>query len=757
LSLSDEIETRTALRVCPMCESTCGLQITLAGSHVVRTEGDVDDVFSRGFMCPKGASLGEIHDDPDRLRRPVVRRGDEFVEVTWDEAFERVRELFDAITQEHGRESIAMYFGNQIAHTLSGLLYPRAFLKTLGSPNLYTASSVDALSKDLSNGLLYGDRNTLAVPDLDRTDFLVVIGANPIESNGSLTTAPGWPRRLRALQERGGELVVIDPVRTRTAELADLHLRPRVGSDAALLASIVQVLFEEDLVDLGRLADFVTHVDEVRAATEGMTPEALEAYTSLPAASVRELGRRLAAADGAAVYARLGTTATRFGSIASWLVDVLNILTGNLDREGGSMFPLPASGSTNTQGTSRFGPPLKRGRFSTRVSGVPELFGELPLALMPEEIDTPGAGRYRGLLLIAGNPVVSCPDSERLERALGTLDALIAVDPYINDSTRHAHVILPPPSHLEKSHFDTHFAMWSVRNTARYSPALLPLEAGQLHEWEILCRLASAFDGNTATIEEIDDRLIRSLIKAEARDTASPIHGVPVDDIVGALEPRLGPERILDFRLRIGPYGDAFGRRDGTLRLDLLQQHPHGIDFGPMEPRLPDVLRTPEGVIDLAPALLVEDLARLRDDISAGPQEGLVLIGRRHLRSKNSWLHNVPSLMTGRDRSRLHIHPDDARARGLRSGSRATVSTPLSSVEVLVEVSARMAPGVVSLPHGWLHRPDEVRLATASSRPGVNKNRIIPTEIDVPSGNAVFNGVPVEVTLCPPAGGAPTA
>lgn len=737
--------TRRVLRICPLCESTCGLEITLSGGHVLRTSGDAHDVLSKGFMCPKGATLGELHDDADWLRQPVIRHGDEFVPVSWDEAFEKVRQLVDDLAEKHGRESFAVYFGNQIGHNLAGLLYPRAFLKTLGTPNLYTASSLDGRPKDLTNGLLYGDRNTLAVPDLDRTEFLVVVGANPMESNGSLTTAPGWPRRLRDLQARGGEFVVIDPVRTRTAEFADQHIRPRVGSDAAMLISIARVLFEESLVEPGRL-EFVVNVDQLRTATEGFSPEDVEDYVSVPASVVRDLARRLAASPRAAVYGRIGTTATRYGSIASWMVDVLNILTGNLDREGGAMFPLPASGSANTQGRSRFGSPPRMGRFHTRVSHAPEQFGELPTALLAEEIDTPGLGQYHGLLLIAGNPVVACPNAERMERAMGMLDAVIAVDPYINDTTRHAHVILPPPSPLQRSHFDTHFAMWSVRNTARYSPAALPLETGQLHEWEIMCRLASAFEGGEASVEEIDERLIQSLIAAETRQQGSPIYQMPTAQVLAALAPRRGPERILDFRLRAGPYGDAFGQASGTLTLDLLEQHPHGIDFGPMKSRLPEVLRTPDGTIDIAPPLLMGDLDRLRQTVTDGPGEGLVLIGRRQLRSKNSWMHNVPSLMTGRDRSRLQIHPDDAASRGLETGSLAKVSTVLGSLEVRVERTDRMAPGVVSLPHGWLHSPSAVRQSTAASQPGVNGNRIVPTELDIPSGNAVFNGIDVEVT-----------
>ncbi|MEI2713808.1 MAG: molybdopterin-dependent oxidoreductase [Nocardioides sp.] len=690
-----------------------------------------------------------LHDDPDALRQPVIREGEEFRTVSWDKAFDKVAELVGKVLDEHGPEAMAVYLGNPVGHNLAGLLYPRAFIAPLGTPNLYTASTLDQRPKDLASGLMYGDRYTLAVPDLDRTDFLIILGANPMESNGSLATAPGWPRRLRALQERGGEFVVVDPVLTRTAEFADQHLRPRVGSDAALLTSMAHVLFDEDLVDLGRLEEFVLNVDDVRAAVADFSPERLEGWTAIPAEVVRDLTRRLAGARRAVVYGRIGTATTLFGSIASWMVEVLNTLTGNLDRVGGAMFPNPPSGSINTQGTPRFGPPMRTGRFRTRVSNAPELFGELPTALLSQEIDTPGPGQYRGMILISGNPVVSNPNSERMDAAMASLDALIAVDPYITDSTRHAHVILPPPSALQRSHLDVHFAMWSVRNTARYSPAVLPLEPGQLEEWEIMCRLGAIFEGKGASIADIDDNLVRYLIAREAKQPESPIHGLAVDEVMAALEPRTGPERILDFRLRVGPYGDGFGHGTGTLTMDLLEQHPHGIDFGPMQPRLPDVLRTPTGMVDLAPEILVNDLDRLSRAVDEGPVEGLVLIGRRHLRSNNSWMHNVPNLMTGRDRSRLQMNSDDAAARGLITGSLARATTKTSSVDVLVEVTDRMAQGVVSLPHGWVHGSGPIGMRTAASRPGVNSNRLASSDLDVPSWNAILSGIPLEVSAAP--------
>jgi anaerobic selenocysteine-containing dehydrogenase len=737
---------RVALRTCPLCEATCGLSIALSGDRVLRITGDEQDVFSKGYLCPKGTTLGDLHTDPDRLRGPVVKRNGVFVPVGWDEAFSEVARLFRPLLADPGPDCIGVYLGNPIGHNLSGLIYPRVFLKALRSRNLYTASTLDQRPKDLSNALLYGERYTLAVPDIDRTQFMVVLGANPMVSNGSLATAPGWPRRLKALVARGGRLVVIDPVRTLTAELAHQHIAPRVGTDAALLLAMVHVLFDEGLVRMGRLTDHVHGVEELQELAQPFNPERLAAYTGVACETVRTLTRAFAASSAACIYGRIGTTATRFGSISSWLIDAINVLTGNLDRIGGAMFPMPATGSANTRGRPGQGRGFVMGRHHTRVRRAPELFGELPTSCLAEEIDTPGSGRYRGLLLVGGNPVVSAPSSARLDAALPGLDAIVAIDPYINDTTRHAHVILPPPSPLQRSHYDLHFTQWSVQNVAKYSPAPLPLEPGQLDEWQIMCRLASAVDGSNQSVGRVDERLVESIVRAGVQDESSVVFGVSVDRILEQLAPRTGPERILDYMLRVGPYGDGFGQTPSGLTLEKLQQNPHGIDLGPMEPRLPEVLRSGDGKIHLAPSLLMQDVGRLRLDIDVGPATGLQLVGRRHVRSNNSWMHNIPSLMTGKERCTLMMHPVDAQERDLQTGATACVTTTTGEIQVVVQVSDRMARGVVSLPHGWLHDGLDTRLSTARLRPGANSNRLADGQaVDRPSWTSVLNGFPVEV------------
>jgi anaerobic selenocysteine-containing dehydrogenase len=733
----------TVFRTCPLCEATCGLELTIRDGAVTRIRGDSDDVFSHGFICPKGTALGHLHDDPDRLRAPMVRRDGDLRPAPWEEAFAEVAGRLPGIIERHGRDAVAVYLGNPNVHNLSGLLYGRVLLRALGTRNLFTASTVDQRPKEISSALMFGTMYTHAVPDLDRASYLLLLGANPMESNGSLATAPDWPGRLRGILQRGGRIVVVDPKRTRTAERASEHLPIRPGTDAQFLMAMVHTLFAEGLVDLGAAEEFVSGVDVIEGLARDFPPEAVAGRCGIDAATIRRHARALATAPRAAVYGRIGTCTQEFGTIASWLVDVLNVLTGNLDRPGGAMFAKPAAGAPNTIGAPRFGRETRIGRWRSRVRGLPETFGELPVSCLAEEIETPGEGQVRALVTIAGNPALSAPNSGRLQRALGSLEFVVCVDPYVNETTRFADVILPPPSPLARGHYDLGFYLFSLRNVANYSPPVFPLGPGQLDEWQILSKLALIAQGlgSDADPALADELAIRAVVGRAVADPHSPFHQRDTDDVLAELAPRTGPERILDFMLRAGPY---------RLTLDTLLQHPHGVDLGPLEPRLPEVLRTPSGMVELAPEPLVADVPRLRASLArpaGGDQRGLVLIGRRHLRSNNSWMHNVGPLVKGRTTCTLQINPSDALGLDLADGGAARVSSRTGSLVVPVELTDAVAPGVVSLPHGWGHDLQGVELAVAQAHPGANSNLLADDQrYDELSGNAVLNGIPVTVT-----------
>ncbi len=733
----------THYRTCPFCEATCGLEIETEGREVVSVRGDAEDVLSRGFICPKAYGIKQLHEDPDRLTTPLVRRDGELVEASWDEAFEEIERRLAPLIAEHGKNSVAVYIGNPNAHNLSALLYTPVWLRVLGSQNVFSASTVDQMPKQVAAGEMFGAMLSIPVPDLDRCEHLLVLGANPLVSNGSLLTSPDMRGKLRAIRERGGRVVVVDPRRTRTAEEASEHHFIRPGADALLLAALACTIVEEGLERSERLQEQVNGLDEARAFVREFTPEAVAAACGIEAEEIRRMARELAAAERGAVYGRMGTTTQEFGTLASWLVEVLNVLTGNLDREGGAMFTRAAAGQKNSAGAGGSGKGVRFGRWASRVRGLPETFGELPVAALAEEIDTPGEGQVRALVTLAGNPLVSTPNAERLARAVEGLDLVISIDIYVNETTRHADVILPAPEPLEKAHYDLALYQLAVRNVANYSPAVFESEVPA--EWRTLLRLAAliAGQGPDADVDAFDSMVIATLIQRELADPGSRLAGRDADELLRELEPRTGPERMLDFMLRAGPYG---------LTLDQLEQNPHGIDLGPLEPRLPDLLRTPSGRIELAPEPILADGERLRAALERERNGGLVLIGRRQLRSNNSWMHNLPALVKGKDRCTLLVHPDDADRLGLADGGRALVRSAAGQIEAPVELTDEIMPGVVSLPHGWGHDEEGMRLGVASAHAGVNSNVLADeTAVDPLSGNAVLNGIPVELA---PAGGA---
>jgi anaerobic selenocysteine-containing dehydrogenase len=732
----------TALRICPFCEATCGLTLTISDGRVTAARGDRDDVFSAGFICPKGASFGELDNDPDRLTQPLIRRDGVLTEGTWDEAYAVITERLGAVIGEHGGASVGVYLGNPNAHTIAGSLYAPLIIRGLGTRQVFSASTLDQMPKHVALGLTFGSPIAFTVPDLDRTDYLVIIGANPLVSNGSLATAADFPGKLRALRKRGGRLTVIDPARTRTAELADRHLAPRPGTDAALLFAIVHVLFEEDLVALGALADHVTGVEQLRALADEFSPEAVAPACGVGADEIRELARELAAAPTAAVYGRMGTSTVEFGTIGSWLVDVINILTGNLDRPGGAMFALGAAAPAPRP--PKPGRGFKTGRWASRVSGYPEVLSELPAAALAEEIDTAGEGQIKAMITIAGNPVLSAPDGDRLDLALDRVDFMLSIDPYLNETTRHADVILPPPPPARSAHFDVALNNLAVRNNVRYSSPALPTD-GRPDEPEILSRLALILygigaDGDPALV---DAQVIATTLAKEVADADSPVAGRDVEELTSMLYGGPGYERRLDMMLRLGPYGDAFGTKPDGLTMERLKANPHGIDLGPLKPRVPEILRTPSGRIELAPEPIVADVARLREALgrTAG---GFLLIGRRHLRSNNSWMHNLPALSGGSNRCTLQIHPDDAAELGLTDI--AVIKGPGGELLAPIEVDDGMRRGVVSLPHGWGHDRGGTGQELAAGRPGVNVNQLNDgTHLDPLSGTAVLNGIPVDI------------
>jgi anaerobic selenocysteine-containing dehydrogenase len=749
---SRRIPVRTAYRTCPLCEATCGLEITVdADDQIVRIRGDQDDVFSKGFICPKGSTLKQLHEDPDRLRRPLVKRNGVHVEVSWDEAWQVVRDGLASVIDAHGRSALAVYMGNPGAHNLASMTFNRAVNLALGSFNRFSASTVDQMPKHVAGGFMFGTGITIPVPDIDHTDYLLMFGANPHASNGSLCTAPDFPGRMRAIQERGGKIVVVDPRRTKTADASDEWLPIIPGTDVVFVAALINELFATGAADVGaHVRSHVVGVDELKSAVASFTPEVAEDVCGIDAATCRRIAAELAAAPTAAVYGRIGVNTVEFGTATAWLIDALNTVTGNLDKRGGAMFTLPAAGPVTSVGGKPGGSGFTIGKGHTRVRQYPEVFGEYPVAALGEEILTPGVGQIRALISLAGNPVLSTPNSEQLDKALDNLDFMVSVDIYLNETSRHADVVLPPPSQLQRDHYDISLLRLAVRNVANYSPAVLPMEDGQWDEWEILAKLAGILQtlDTSVSVGDVDDLAVTEMLGGLVKNSSSNIFGRDVDEILGLLaaDGLRGPTRILDIMLQTGPYGAAYGSNPSGVSVRALLDAPHGIDFGALEPRIPEILRTPSAKVELCPPLFAENLSKVLARVKKSSDDKLLLVGRRHLKSNNSWMHNMKILTKGSLSCTLQVHPDDAVRLGLSHGSPARVTSRVGSVVAPVEVTDAIRAGVVSLPHGWGHNVRGTKLSVAAEKPGVNSNILTDDErIDELSGNAVLNAIPVTV------------
>jgi anaerobic selenocysteine-containing dehydrogenase len=728
------------------------LEITVKDGAVARIRGDRNDVFSKGFICPKGSTLKQLHEDPDRLRKPLVKRNGVHVEVSWDEAWQEVDRGLMGVINKHGRGAVGAYLGNPNAHNLAPLIYNRVWLQALGTKQRFSASSVDQIPKQVSSGYMFGTPASIAIPDLDRTQYILMLGANPYDSNGSLCTAPDFPGRLEAMRERGGKLVVVDPRKSKTAEHCDEWLAIRPGADALFLAAIANTIFEEGLANVGdHIRPHVAGLDVLPAALKQFTASAVEKSVGIDAETIKRIAREFAAADKALVYGRIGTCTVSFGTTASWLVDVVNTITGNLDREGGVMFTMPAAGGPTTRGQKGTGKGFSIGRGHSRVRKFPEALGEYPVSVLAEEIATPGEGQIKALITAGGNPVLSTPNTLALEESMKSLEFMVSVDIYLNETTRYADVILPSPSQLERSHFDLVFTGFSVRNVANYSEPVFERAADQPDEWEILLKLAGIAQGMGANVDVamVDDFTLDAFIGSISKDSTSPTNGLTAEQIREQLDATgaRGADRMLDLMLRTGPYGDGFGANPNGISLTHMKQHPHGIDFGPLEPRIPEALRTPSGKVELAPEPLLADLPRLAQSMTEFNDEQLVLVGRRHLRSNNSWMHNIEVLVKGKARCTLQMHPNDAQRVGVKEGSVARIASRVGAVDAVVELTSDIRERVVSLPHGWGHDMSGTRMNVAAKRAGVNSNVLTDeNEMDPLSGNSVMNGIPVTIT-----------
>ena len=699
--------TQTHYRACHLCEAICGLVITTKGDEVVSIKGDKQDPVSQGFICPKATAIADIHTDPDRIRQPMKRVGENWEPISWDEAIELTAQKLVETQQQHGANSVGFYAGNPGVHNYGNMTHGPLLRRAVKTRNNYSATSLDQLPHHLTSYAMYGHQSFIPVPDIDRTQLMVIFGGNPLASNGSIMTMPNAPGRFKALQARGGKLVVVDPRRTETANIADQHLFVRPGQDAYVLMAIIHTLFKENWLNVEHLKPVLKDLDQVEAAVAEFDLTLAEKQSGIQASAIKQLAYDLAHTDKAVIYGRMGVSVQRFGALCQWAIQIINMLIGALDSEGGALVPSPAFGYINkgANGAGHFD------LFRSRVSQLPEFAGELPTVALAEEMLTPGEDQIRAMVTIAGNPVISAANASQLDTAFGQLDFYVAIDFYINATTRHAHVILPPTSPLEHDHYDIAFLRLAVHDSARYNPAVFEPAEGALHDWEIF----NALSAKIAQLKGTD------------------------------FKPLPAPDLLVAHGIEHGPYGKEQNPAM-NLTMETLKGAEHGVDLGPLKTGLVQRLNTEDGKIDCAPAFIINDLKRLIDATNEVDTESLLLIGRRHIRSNNSWMHNYHRLVKGKPRWQLMMHPDDLNRLGIDDDSEVVIESRVGQVTTTVLATDEVMPGVVSLPHGWGHKRKGVKLQIAEQQLGVNCNELTDNKlIDELCGNAALNGVPVRV------------
>ena len=695
---------KTHYRTCNLCEAMCGLEIKHTTIDVISIKGDKKDVLSKGHICPKAVALQDLYHDKDRLKTPIKRTENGWIDISWEDAFNEITENIKSIQAKYGKNAVGSYRGNPTVHNIGLMLFGTPFMQSIGSNQKYTATSVDQLPHHFASLMMFGHYLMFPIPDIDRTDFMLIMGGNPAVSNGSIMTAPDFSNRLKKIKKRGGQVVVVDPRFTETSKIANQHLYIKPGTDAFLLLALIHLIFENNLATKGHLINHLNGWGTIKNLVKAYSPKKIAHIVGIEAKAITELALKFATSKTAVCYGRLGLSTQEFGGLCQWLVNVLNCITGNLDAEGGALFTKPAIDVVGmSKMTGKTGSYNKR---QSRVHKLPEFTGEFPVSTLVDEILTPGKDQIKMMITIAGNPVLSTPNGKRLEEAFETLDYMVAIDIYLNETTKHANIILPTTTGLETPLYDLVFHQFAILNTAKYSEALFEKTEEQRHDWEILKALTTKLNKQ---------------------------------------ENPLNLEQTLDYMLQFSSY------QDPKLSVETLKKHPHGIDFGSLKPQLPERLFTEDKKVELAHPLFLKDLERLKTKLENLENESntaypFSLIGRRHLRSNNSWMHNSERLVKGKERCTLLIHSKDANRLQINEGQNVTVTSNVGQVKLPIEITDTMMQGVVSIPHGWGHYRKGTKLSIAQKYAGISLNDLTNSkQIDVLTGNADFSGTKVKI------------
>ena len=704
---------QTHFRTCNLCEAMCGIVIKHDGDKVLSIKGDKDDPFSQGYICPKATALQDLHEDPDRLRQPIERTANGWKEISWPDALDKVAAGIQQVQKKYGKNALGIYLGNPNVHNLGGMLTVRHLLHSLKTRSRFSATSIDQLPHHIVCMHLFGHMLRIPVPDVNRTQYMLIIGGNPLASNGSIMTAPNMRQKLKDIKARDGKVVVIDPRRTETADIASEHHFIRPATDVLLLLAMLNEIYLQGYADKARVNNkamsLAPEIERLADFAKTYTAESVASITGITAVEIKRLVKEFCEAESSVCYGRMGISVQEFGLLSQYLSMIINIVSGRLDEVGGLMFPNPAVDLVNNSG------PGYLGKRHSRVSNLPDFNGDYPVVAMADEMLVEGEGQLKGFITVAGNPVLSTPNGEKLDEALSKLDFMVSFDYFVTETSRHANIILPPVSPLERDHYDVTFNGFAVHNVAKYSPALFTKQKNAKHDWQIYLELAERLDKKAPLATKVERRLVKAL----------------------------GPKTILDQGLKRGPYYHMSLRK--------LKKHPHGMDLGPLKTMLPQALKHKDKQIHLNVDFYQADLERVQDVMEQYDDTQILLIGRRHVRSNNSWLHNSHRLVKGKPRCTLMLHPETAEKHSIKDGQEVKVTSRVGHVTIIAEVTDELMPGVVSIPHGWGHGRKGVKQKIAQAHAGVSVNDLTDdTLIDQLSGNAAVNGVPVQLEAIEP-------
>lgn len=710
-------------RVCNYCEAMCGVKITYdpdapTDDKKIAVKPDKDDPFSQGSMCPKAAALGALYFDPDKLKLPVKKTGDQWQQISWQEAYDTIEKKIKSIRRTYGENSIASYMGNPIVHNFGMMVFIKTLLRAIGSKNIFSATSMDQLPHHFAAHYMFGHEFRLPVPDINRTDFMIIMGANPLASNGSIMSSAGVKRRLNDIKERGGKFIVIDPRKTETAKIASQHHFIKPGTDIYFLLAFVHIIFRDKKVRLGRLKKHLAGFDKIEPLVKEFTAEKVSSVTGIEQQQIEALAAEFLAQDKAVLYGRMGLSTQLHGGLCHWLINTINVLSGNFDTPGGMMFPTPAIELARHKQRPAFG------RWKSRVRGMNEFSGELPVVTMADELLTEGDGQVKAFVTICGNPVLSSPGGDRLDKALENIEFMFSIDNYINETTRHADLILPTPSGLEIEHYDLIFNAISVTNNVKFSQALFSVDENRPYDWQILKELSRRISSRGLSL---------------------------VDRI-------LTPRRLLNWGLMLGPYGKLSSPKRwlNGLTLQKLIDSKHGINLGPLQSAVPHRLNTLDKKIHLNPDVFIQRLNEVKQrewlQLQTSAQEKKTagkfsLIGRRNVNTNNSWMHQVKKLSRSKQvRCTIMINSGDAENLQIVHNELVKVTSRVGEIILPAEITDTMMPGVISIPHGFGHNKKGTRVSIAQSKPGVSINDITdPMRVDKLTGNAAFSGLEVIV------------